>query len=280
MAVSSAAARSASIACGRRREVGVAAAEVDELARRAGRAASAAAARMPVKYCSGRRASRVGAGRCAGRGRRHAQGVAQALARLVEVDELVGDQRAAEQRRPRQRGQRGDPGGERDQREQDDRPPPGAARLSVWTLRSRNATWASEVERDAAAQADGRDGLQRLVDVPERLLDAEREQHDPGDHRQVQVGVGVARDARALRRRRASKRRSATSATTSKYAHHSAAATATPSSDAGDQPASSGMPCAPTPSATIDSPSAMMMISPKRSAKWPACTRQPSTPTT
>ena len=33
-----------------------------------------------------------------------------------------------------------------------------------------------------------------------------------------------------------------------------------------------------TPSATIDSPSAMMMISPWRSAKCPGCSSQPSTP--
>ena len=72
--------------------------------------------------------------------------------------------------------------------------------------------------------------------------------------------------------------RAATSATKSKYAHHSAAATATPSSAPAMMPASRPSPSAPTPSATIDSPRAMMMTRPWRSEKWPATTRQPSVP--
>lgn len=69
-------------------------------------------------------------------------------------------------------------------------------------------------------------------------------------------------------------------ATKSKYAHHIALAIAMPSSAAVIRPASSFRPPAPTPSATIDSPSAMMTISPWRSAKCLAATRQPSTPRT
>ena len=37
-------------------------------------------------------------------------------------------------------------------------------------------------------------------------------------------------------------------------------------------------PAAPTPIATIDSPRAMMMIRPWRSAKWPGTSFQPSEP--
>ena len=39
-------------------------------------------------------------------------------------------------------------------------------------------------------------------------------------------------------------------------------------------------PLTPVPMATIDSPSAMITISEKRSAKWPAETRNPLTPKT
>ena len=51
-----------------------------------------------------------------------------------------------------------------------------------------------------------------------------------------------------------------------------------PSRTATIVPASSAWPSAPAPSATIDSPKAMMTISPWRSAMWPASTFQPSTP--
>ena len=43
-------------------------------------------------------------------------------------------------------------------------------------------------------------------------------------------------------------------------------------------PASTSAVSTPTPIATIDSPSAMITISPKRSAKWLGTIRQPSTP--
>ena len=97
-----------------------------------------------------------------------------------------------------------------------------------------------QVERRAAEQRDRGHERQRIADVGERLLQPEREQHDPGDHREVQVGVGVARDLVALaalgglrqapRRRRARRRRSTS--------HHSAAATTMPSTAATTTPAS------------------------------------------
>ena len=73
------------------------------------------------------------------------------------------------------------------------------------------------------------------------------------------------------------RRRAATSATTSKYSHHCAAATPMPSTAAATTPASTSAP-APTPMATIDSPRAMMMISPWRSAKCSGTSFQPSWP--
>jgi hypothetical protein len=74
-------------------------------------------------------------------------------------------------------------------------------------------------------------------------------------------------------------RRSATIATTSKYSHHSAAEMNIPRTAATTPPAST--PCsAPMPIATIDSPSAMMMIKPYRSAKCAGSSFQPSAPNT
>ena len=61
---------------------------------------------------------------------------------------------------------------------------------------------------------------------------------------------------------------SAAIATTSKYSHHSAIATLMPSTEATMMGHEIGRPSTPTPIETTDSPSAMMMISPCRSAKW------------
>ena len=84
-----------------------------------------------------------------------------------------------------------------------------------------------QVQRGAAAQRDR--GHERRASSPVCaivFLIPSASSTMPGDHRQVQVGVGVARQPRPLvALRRARSRRSATSATTSKYAHHSAAAT-------------------------------------------------------
>ena len=69
-------------------------------------------------------------------------------------------------------------------------------------------------------------------------------------------------------------RRAIINAVTSKYAHHIAAATAMPATAVTITPPSTPA-SAPTPMATIDSPSATMTISPCRSAKWPGTSRQP-----
>ena len=55
------------------------------------------------------------------------------------------------------------------------------------------------------------DAVERVVDVGERVLEAERDQHDPGDHRIVQVRVRVARERVALGPRRAPARGAARS---------------------------------------------------------------------
>ncbi len=68
-------------------------------------------------------------------------------------------------------------------------------------------------------------------------------------------------------------------ATTSKYIHHRAAATATPSTDAATIGQEIGRAATPMPIETSDSPRAMMMIRPCRSAQWAAeKTCHPSAP--
>ena len=73
------------------------------------------------------------------------------------------------------------------------------------------------------------------------------------------------------------RRRVATSATTSKYAHHIAAASAMPTTAVATTPAVIS-PVTPAPIATIDSPRAMMMMRPWRSAKCSGMSFQPSAP--
>jgi len=62
---------------------------------------------------------------------------------------------------------------------------------------------------------------------------------------------------------------------TSKYAHHSAAMVTIPRTAAEVMPGVTETPRLPTPIAMIDSPSAIMTMSPWRSAKWAGETRQP-----
>src|SRR4051794_36281151 len=61
---------------------------------------------------------------------------------------------------------------------------------------------AGEVERWAAAEGDRRHGLELIAGPGERLLEAQREQHDARDQRIVEVAVGVAGEGRLLARRR------------------------------------------------------------------------------
>jgi hypothetical protein len=63
---------------------------------------------------------------------------------------------------------------------------------------------------------------------------------------------------------------------TSKYAHQSAAITASPRSAAATTSEIAVTPAAPSPIATIDSPSAMITISPYRSAKCAGEIRHPT----
>ncbi len=105
--------------------------------------------------------------------------------------------------------------------------------------------------------------------------EAEGDEHDASDEQEVDVGVRVAGEPRLARspddRRSTS---SATLATTSKYSHHRHTAMARPHTRAsGVAPVSSALDVA-APTATIDSPMAMMMTSPKRSAKCDALLRR------
>ena len=161
-----------------------------------------------------------------------------------------------------------------------------AAMTTAATMRCGQAVHVAPPERDVREEVEDeppehRDGdldLQRVVDVLERLLEAERQQHDAGDHRQVQEGEGVPRDLVALAAGRGvlqpprSDERDDVEVQPPQRrrdAHAETAATTPPASS----PAS-----APIPIATIDSPSAMMTISPWRSAKCSGSSFQPSAP--
>ena len=137
-----------------------------------------------------------------------------------------------------------------------------------------------QVDRRAAEQRRRpRTSCSSVADVRERLLDPERDQHDPGDHREVQVGERVARDRVALAARggvdaaaaRRPARRRRSTATTARRPPRSRRPRRRPRRASTPR-------CAPTPIATIDSPSAMSTISPWRSAKWCGTSRQPSVP--
>ena len=199
--------------------------------------------------------------------------------RLAIAHRLVGDHRGGDRR-----GQ-----AERDERV--DRRPTGiSARQATQRRQARaverarvaqaEAKVAGVVERDAAEQGDAGHGGERLVHVRERLLDAQRDQHDARDDRQVQVAVGVARHAQAVvprrpggsgSRRPARPRRSTPTRARRRRPARAPKPTRMPASRS---------PSMPAPIATIDSPRAMITISEKRSAKCPAATRNPRTPKT
>jgi hypothetical protein len=50
------------------------------------------------------------------------------------------------------------------------------------------------VQREAAAERDRGDWRERLGDMLDRLLQPEREQDDPRDHRQVEEPVMISRE--------------------------------------------------------------------------------------
>ena len=49
-----------------------------------------------------------------------------------------------------------------------------------------------QVEGNPAKKREGGQRVERVVHLAQRLLQAERDEHDAGDHREVQVGVGIA----------------------------------------------------------------------------------------
>ena len=108
-------------------------------------------------------------------------------------------------------------------------------------LRQRNATWASRYSAAPPSSAVAGHERQRASSTcVERLLEPERDQHDAGDHREVQVGERVARDLVAApgparrspagARRRAPRRRSTATTARAATAVPSTAATTTPAS--------------------------------------------------
>ena len=127
----------------------------------------------------------------AARARRRAGGAAP-LARRDQ--RLVGHERGADRRDACERRQCRQLGRERQHDE--------AGGGSEEALRVERFE-AAPPERDARREEERRPGeergrgheLERLVDVAERLLHAQREQHDPGDGRQVQEAERIARSA-------------------------------------------------------------------------------------
>jgi hypothetical protein len=59
-----------------------------------------------------------------------------------------------------------------------------------------------EIQRGTAAERDGGHRVEPLTDVVDRRLEAEGEEHDAGNHRQVEVAVGVQREPVQLEARR------------------------------------------------------------------------------
>ena len=188
---------------------------------------------------------------------------------------MSSDERRGEDR---DRRQRGDLDGDRDERDEQDREAqaPRVERVDV-AVAKRDVR--EQVDRRAAEQRGGRDELQRVLDVAERLLHAERDEHDPRDHREVQVGVGVARHLVLL----APDRRLGEPARGDEEDDVEVQPPLRGRDRHPERPRRATIPAstfasAPTPIATIDSPSAMMMISPWRSAKWCGASFQPSAP--
>ena len=138
---------------------------------------------------------------------------------------------------------------------------------------------AEQVDGDAAEQGERFDVVQVLLGVGDRRLQAEGDEHDPGDQQQVDVGVGVAGQlvldpahlgfAEAFGR----DQRDHVEVDPPERGRQADA------EHGDDGPiAKSSTPAAPIPIATIDSPRAMITISPWRSAKWPGTSFQPSEP--
>ena len=200
-----------------------------------------------------------------------------ALARLGEPRHLVHHHRHEHEER---KGERPD-GGKLDARAGTARAttsaPVSRCVLSDRTSRQRNPTWPRRYRAEAADQRGGRDGRERVVHVLERLLQAERGEHDPRDHREVEQRVGVARRARSARARRRAARAGARRARRSRRSRATRARRRSRSRAPRRRRRRRRRPrSSPTPIATIDSPRAMITISPCRSAKWAGTSCQPS----
>src|SRR6266545_8179905 len=123
---------------------------------------------------------------------------------LSIVDQIPSDQPAAHRRRQPEGGERWQLQCGRDEREHRDtgREPAGADVSRSLARRVPDEVdypdalddVRQEIEGEAAAERGCRDHTQRLIDVLDGFLQAECEQDDPGDHRQVQVAVEVARE--------------------------------------------------------------------------------------
>src|SRR4051794_10020149 len=124
--------------------------------------------------------------------------VAQAVAQLGEAPRLEDDQRAQQRGDDRQRDERRELDRGREQRDEHDRADQ-ALRAEAVHVAPAECDVREQVDRRAAEQRGGGHDLQRVLDVAERLLQAEGPEHDAGDHREVQVGERVARDLVALR---------------------------------------------------------------------------------
>ena len=209
------------------------------------------------------------------RPRRPGSAVRVSGASLAPPDDLVRVERdpddGHERRARRAPARRGRPG----QQRAGDRGDQAAA-----AERARNAhaerDVREQVERGAAAEAERRDRVELVADVCERRLHREREEDDAGHHRQMQVGVDIAREGDALRagsvgqqllRRGSGRSRSTPARTTSRRR--------TRAPRRRSRRRSSPVLRSPRPIAISDSPIAMITISPWRSTKCAGCTRQP-----
>jgi hypothetical protein len=130
-----------------------------------------------------------------------------------------------------------------------------------------------QVQRCPAAEPYCGHRVQLLTNVAERRLEAEGKEHDAGNHRQVEVGVGVAREPRPLEAARlrepsAREDRGHVEVEPPEHRdHHNSKRRRPDLSDAEVEPGAD--------TDGIHPPSAIRMISPCRSAKCSGATRQP-----
>src|SRR5436190_2554547 len=127
--------------------------------------------------------------------------VADLGAALAVADRLVGDHRAEEggdDRHGRKRRQlRG--GGEQGEQDQSEEEALPVDRVDVAQAEPDKP---EEIEGHAAEEREGGNRIERVVHLLQGLLQAERDEDDPGHHREVEVGVRVAGQLVSLAPRR------------------------------------------------------------------------------